>query len=82
MVRCIHIETQLINTAGGESIHEQLGAFVLVITSHGDEGSVIGVDGHHIKITDIMDLLSPKNFPAMKGKPKIIIIQACSGGKA
>lgn len=58
-----------------------LGAFVLVITSHGDEGTVIGSDGVHIKLTDIYGLLAPKYFPSMKGKPKLIIIQACAGSK-
>ena len=52
-----------------------------MLTSHGDEGSIGGSDRKQIKITDIMDLLSPKNFPSMKGKPKIVIIQACAGSK-
>ena len=81
MVAEIHKETQLIDAVTKASVHLQLGAFVLVITSHGDEGSVIGSDGRHIAITDILDLLSPKNCPAMKGKPKVVIIQACSGGE-
>ena len=64
------------------SVHSNLGAFMLVIMSHGDEGSVAGCDGKHVKITDILDLLSPKNFPAMKKKPKTIIVQACAGCKS
>lgn len=54
--------------------------FVLVISSHGTEGHVCGSDDVLVKLTDIYDLLSPKNFTAMKYKPKLIIIQACGGG--
>lgn len=62
-------------------MHGALGSFMLVILSHGDEGAILGSDSKHLKITDILDLLSPKNFPAMKGKPKVVIIQACAGSK-
>ena len=79
IVESIHRETQLVDQTG-QSVHEELGMFVLVITSHGAEGSVTGSDHKHIKLTDIYQLLSSKNFPAMKGKPKLIIIQACAGG--
>lgn len=65
----------------GESVHKDLSAFVLVVTTHGDEGCVMGSDRKYISIPDLLQLLSPKNFPAMKGKPKIVIIQACGGSK-
>ena len=80
IVKTIHRETQLVDQTG-RSVHEDLGMFVLVITGHGAEGSVQGSDGEHIRLTDIYQLLSARNFPAMKGKPKLIIIQACAGGK-
>ena len=79
MVESIHRETQLVDQTG-RSVYEELGLFVLVITSHGAEGSVAGSDHRHIKLTDIYLLLPPKNFPAMRGKPKLIIFQACAGG--
>ena len=79
LVESIHRETQLVDQTG-QSVHEELGMFVLVITSHGAEGSVAGSDHKHIKLTDIYQLLSSKNFPDMRGKPKLIIIQACAGG--
>ena len=81
MISEIHKETQLVDSQTGESVHRHLRSFILVLTSHGDEGTVAGSDGKQVKITEIMDLLSPKNFPAMKKKPKIIIIQACAGSK-
>lgn len=54
---------------------------MLVLSSHGHEGSISGSDGKHVTITELMELLSPKNFPAMRGKPKLVIIQACAGGE-
>lgn len=80
IVTAIHTETQLV-IGKGESVHKALGSFVLVIMSHGDEGTVLGSDNKHLKIPEILQLLSPKNFPAMKGKPKLVIIQACAGSK-
>jgi len=81
MITEIHKETQLVDDQTGESVHRHLRSFILVITSHGDQGAVGGSDGKQIEITEIMDLLSPKNFPAMEKKPKIVIIQACAGSK-
>ena len=51
--------------------------------SHGTRGNVI-IDskGQPVDLIDIQDLLSPKKFPAMKGKPKVMIVQACSGGES
>ena len=80
MVEAIHLETQRVDTSG-QSVHIQMGVFVLVLTSHGDEGCIIGSDRVYIRLTDIYDLLSPRNFPAMRGRPKIVIIQACAGCK-
>ena len=80
IVKTIHREIQRVDQTG-RSVHEDLGMFVLVITGHGAEGSVQGSDAEHIRLTDIYQLLSARNFPAMKGKPKLIIIQACAGGK-
>jgi len=78
MVTEIHRETQLVDQTG-QSVYKDLGMFVLVITSHGAEGTVVGSDHKHIKLTDIYQLLSAQNFPAMKGKPKLLVIQACAG---
>ena len=80
MVNAIHTETQMIDTQSRESIHKDLDTFVLVVMSHGAKGSIIGSDDVHVEISDMIDLLSPKNFPALQGKPKIVIIQACAGG--
>ncbi|XP_067933998.1 caspase-8-like [Watersipora subatra] len=60
--------------------HNRLGMFILIIMSHGTEGDML-ID-HHGKpfsLVSIRDSLSPRRFPAMAGKPKLIIVQACSG---
>ena len=63
--------------------HNRLSMFILVLMSHGTRGNVIMDSSNHpVDLIDIQDLLSPKNFPAMKGKPKVMIVQACSGGKS
>ena len=57
--------------------------FILVLMSHGRRNNVIvGSDSQPIDLIDIQDLLSPTKFPAMKAKPKVMIVQACSGGES
>ena len=83
MIQTIHDETQLVDRDTHTSVHANLGMFVLVIMCHGDFGTVLSKEGgsyKHIRLVDIYRLLSPKEFPGMKGKPKMIILQACSGG--
>ena len=61
--------------------HEDYGMFILVIMTHGTANDCIyGTDSSTIKLSDVYELLSAKNFPQMSGKPKLVIIQACSGG--
>ena len=57
------------------------GMFVLIILSHGSETGISGTDGTMVQRTDINNALSAQNFPAMARKPKLLIIQACSGGE-
>ncbi|XP_067937032.1 uncharacterized protein [Watersipora subatra] len=60
--------------------HQNLGMFVLVIMTHGTSGNhLLDVESNVIPFIHIQDLLSPRNFPAMKDKPKLVILQACSG---
>ena len=63
--------------------HRRLSMFILVLMSHGTRGNVI-IDSQSqpIDLIDIQDLLSTKKFTAMKGKPKVMIVQACSGGES
>ena len=64
------------------SDHVDYGMFVLVIMSHGDANDrIFGADDKTIQLAEVLDLLSPLNFQTMAGKPKLVVIQACSGSK-
>ena len=54
---------------------------MLVIMSHGDDGKVYGNDSSSLNLCDIYGLLSETKFPAMAHKPKLVIVEVCSGGK-
>jgi len=61
--------------------HEDLGCHVLVIMTHGGVNNYIyGTDLKRVSLTDLYDLLTPLNFPGMSGKPKVVILEVCSGG--
>ena len=56
--------------------------FVLVVMSHGwYKDRIRCQDNKYIDLAYIRHLLSASNFKGMKGKPKLIIVQACSGGE-
>ena len=61
--------------------HINFGMFVLVIMTHGKEGHIFGTDGVAVNLSKVYDLISSYKFNAMTGKPKWVILQACSGGK-
>jgi len=62
--------------------HTDLGCHVLVIMTHGGlNNHIYGIDLKRVKLTDVYDLLTPFNFTGMAGKPKVVILEACSGGK-
>jgi len=61
--------------------HERFGVSTFIIMTHGTENFLYGTDSHPVKLSDILDLMSPYTFKAMAGKPKIVVIQACSGGE-
>lgn len=62
------------------SDHANYGMFVLIIMSHGSEDCVYGTDGKKLFMGKVWPLLAPDSFKAMTGKPKLVFLQACSGG--
>ena len=59
---------------------ESAAAYVLIIMSHGGRGYVLGVDGERVYMDD--DIITPmdgNHWPEMKGRPKVVIVQACRG---
>uniref|UniRef100_A0A667YDM0 Caspase a n=1 Tax=Myripristis murdjan TaxID=586833 RepID=A0A667YDM0_9TELE len=67
----------------------QTDSVIVVIMSHGIMGAVYGSRGKAVNpnekddlfpIDNIFEYLNAKNCPALRDKPKVIIIQACRGG--
>ena len=61
---------------------ESTNAFMLCILSHGGDGFILGVDGEKITIDEIVSKFDGDNCPALSGKPKVFIIQACRKRKS
>ncbi|XP_005452949.1 caspase-8 isoform X2 [Oreochromis niloticus] len=61
--------------------HRQFDCVVCCVLSHGVEGSVYGVDGSTVKISDLTDPFNGLNCPSLVGKPKLFFIQACQGNR-
>lgn len=59
--------------------HSQYDCFVLWLMSHGQNGLFYGSDGETVPIETVRDFFSNANCPSLKGKPKVIFIQACRG---
>ena len=59
--------------------HTHYDCFVLWLMSHGQDGQFYGADGETVPIESVRDFLSSTECPTLKGKPKIIFIQACRG---
>ena len=53
--------------------------FVLWLMSHGRSGEVFGSDGVPLPIQTIKDMLSNASCEALRGKPKLLFVQACRG---
>ena len=61
--------------------HKSYDCFVLWLMSHGQDGQFYGADGQTVPIDTVRDFFSNARCPTLKGKPKIIFIQACRGHK-
>ncbi|GAA6222437.1 ciliogenesis-associated TTC17-interacting protein [Lates japonicus] len=56
-------------------------AFICCILSHGEEGVVCGIDWKPLSIKRITRTFKATEESALRGKPKVFLIQACQGGK-
>ncbi|XP_053389351.1 caspase-6-like [Mercenaria mercenaria] len=61
--------------------HENSECFLLVLSSHGGEvkgeQQIRFSDGGAVKLSEIINALSDEKCPSLKGKPRILILQAC-----
>ncbi|XP_053575427.1 caspase-7-like [Bombina bombina] len=64
-----------------ESEKPQGDCFISVLSSHGQEGIIYDFHGNQIRLSDIYNMLSPSNCPALAGIPKLFFIQACRGSE-
>jgi len=63
----------------GLDCHQSADAFVLVLLTHGSQGSVYGIDGEKVPVDAITSLFDGCNCPQLQNKPKLFFIQACQG---
>jgi len=68
-----------LETFAGDPGHREADMMILAILSHGREGNVFASDGTVIAIEAIYEKFNNRNCPALQGKPKFFIIQACRG---
>lgn len=54
-------------------------AFICCILSHGRRGVVLGSDDEPLNIKHAIGRFNASNQPALTGKPKVFLIQACQG---
>ena len=54
--------------------------FQLCILSHGEHDCVLGVDDEQVPLPLVLQNLNAVNCPNLRGKPKLVFIQACRGG--
>ena len=52
---------------------------VVCLMSHGREGAVIASDNRDVAVTEILNIFS--RCEALRGKPKLMFIQACRGSE-
>nr|CDS30656.1 caspase 2 [Hymenolepis microstoma] len=60
-------------------VHYSVDAGGLIVMSHGVQDYIYTSDGKLFSINDILEAFTNKSFPAMAGKPKLILFQACRG---
>lgn len=61
--------------------HSHVECLVCFILSHGQEGSVYGVEGRTVTYRELMEPFSGFNCSSLAEKPKLFFIQACQGTK-
>ena len=90
MFKALYFEVNIERDLGKEKIlqvldkvaksdHTAYDCFVLCLMSHGKEGLFYGSDGQAVPFETVCDLFSNSNCRTLRGKPKLMFIQACRG---
>nr|XP_020452109.1 caspase-8-like isoform X2 [Monopterus albus] len=61
--------------------HSRMDCMACCILSHGKNGSVYGVDGRTVELSELKELFNGINCHSLAEKPKLFFIQACQGTK-
>ncbi|XP_061092523.1 caspase-8 isoform X1 [Conger conger] len=61
--------------------HTNMDCLVCCVLSHGELGSVCGVDGLTLPVRDLTQPFSGMHCASLRDKPKLFFIQACQGKK-
>lgn len=61
--------------------HSQMDCLVCCVLSHGREGSVYGVDGRIVTLSELTAPFEGQHCPSLVKKPKLFFIQACQGNQ-
>ena len=75
------VEMLRLLTDTAEKDFSRYDCFVCVILSHGSKDGIYGTDDKVINIEAITSLFRRDECPALEGKPKIFLIQACRGNQ-
>ena len=55
----------------------EIGCLIIALLSHGLEGAIYSSDEECVYISDVVDCFKINSCPALAGKPKVIMVQAC-----
>lgn len=66
----------------GREEHARADMAVLVVLSHGRHGLVAAADGRELETEWILKQLNNTGCPLLRGKPKLVLLQACRGDEA
>ena len=65
----------------GDSIFKGYASLVVCILSHGGPGTVEGIDGQPVNVSELQWAFSRETCPDLQDKAKIFFIEACQGNK-
>ncbi|KAL1425668.1 hypothetical protein MTO96_018962 [Rhipicephalus appendiculatus] len=72
----------LLSMAAMHAERESPDCLVVILMSHGREGTILSADGVPLHLDDdVYALFNNENCPGLEGKPKVFFIQACRGDK-